>query len=43
MLYFESPAGVGFSYGKKTKTNDDLTAKANLKALISFFEGFSEF
>lgn len=43
MIYLESPAGVGFSYGPDTKTNDADTAKKNLKAMVSFFEKFPEY
>jgi len=46
MLYFEAPAGVGFSvYGAESNKNftDELTAHDNLIALTSFFSNFTEF
>lgn len=46
MLYFESPAGVGFSVlGSDANRNfdDDLTSKDNLVALISFFSNFTQY
>lgn len=46
MLYFEAPAGVGFSvYGAESNKDftDALTAQDNLVALVSFFSNFTEF
>ena len=43
MLYLESPAGVGFSYGPSTKTSDEETSISNLKFMVSFFEQFTDF
>lgn len=42
MLYLESPAGVGFSYGP-TKTSDDGVAVSNLNFLVNFFDKFAEY
>ncbi|KAM3141613.1 hypothetical protein pb186bvf_006218 [Paramecium bursaria] len=42
VLYLESPAKVGFSYGDITGISDEMTAKQNLQALISFFKKFPE-
>ena len=44
ILYFESPAGVGFSpvSGGGTVYNDLVTTQDNYYALESFFAGFSE-
>ena len=47
MIYLESPGGVGFSYINSTSqedlyTDDNTTAKDNLKALLNFFEKFPE-
>lgn len=42
MLYIETPAGVGFSFGDDT-TSDSLTAKDNLLALRRFYDKFPEF
>jgi carboxypeptidase C (cathepsin A) len=45
MLYFESPAGVGFSpVGNQTfNPNDNLTAIDGLAALVQFFTAYPEF
>eukprot|EP01138_Halocafeteria_seosinensis_P009252 gb/GECG01009455.1/.p1 GENE.gb/GECG01009455.1/~~gb/GECG01009455.1/.p1 ORF type:complete len:465 (+),score=47.99 gb/GECG01009455.1/:1-1395(+) len=46
VVYFESPAGVGFSYANSEAgltTNDSETADNNYEALMKFFEGFSEY
>lgn len=46
MLYFESPAGVGFSIAGNSgnlATNDWTTAVDNLTALQLFFKGFPEY
>jgi hypothetical protein len=46
MLYLEAPAGVGFSYSddwKDYKTNDNITAADNHKALDAFFASFPEY
>jgi carboxypeptidase C (cathepsin A) len=42
MLYFESPAGVGFSYCEETPctSNDTSTALDSYDALVGFFERF---
>lgn len=45
MLYVESPGGVGFSYidsklDYDLEINDDIAAKDNLNALLSFFKNF---
>lgn len=45
MIYLESPGGVGFSYidsklDNELLINDDVTAKDNLNALLSFFKKF---
>lgn len=44
ILYFESPAGVGFSPATPDGTtyDDPTTTKDNYDALVSFFEGFPE-
>ena len=47
MIYLESPGGFGFSYINSTSqedlyTDDNTTAKDNLKALLNFFEKFPE-
>ena len=44
-LYIESPAQVGFSYmdGKAPTWTDDLVAKLNAKAIIEFFDTWTEF
>lgn len=41
MLYLESPAKVGYSYGN-AEVDDDDVAKQNLHALIDFFTRFPE-
>ena len=48
MLYVESPGGVGFSYidsqlDYELEINDDIAAKDNLNALLSFFKKFPSF
>jgi Carboxypeptidase C (cathepsin A) len=47
ILYFESPAGVGFSPSNltinKTNYNDNTTTIDNYNALVSFFKGFPEY
>jgi carboxypeptidase C (cathepsin A) len=46
MLYFESPAGVGFSYPNSRSgltTNDSETANDNYEALTKFFNAYSEY
>jgi serine carboxypeptidase-like clade 2 len=44
MLYIESPAGVGFSYGPGSHTGgDESTATYNLQALLSFYKKFPEY
>lgn len=43
MLYIESPAGVGFSYGTTTATGDDDVANSNLLAVVSFYVKFNEY
>lgn len=45
MLFFESPAGVGFSINDDTDYvyNDDRTAQDGLKALQEFYKRFPEF
>jgi len=44
VLYFESPAGVGFSPAGPSETtyNDIITTQDNYYALLSFFTGFPE-
>jgi len=43
ILYFESPAGVGFSpVTEKTSYDDTITTQDNYYALLSFFNGFPE-
>lgn len=46
ILYFESPAGVGFSPSNVTidpeNYNDNVTARDNFEALLSFYQGFPE-
>ncbi|CAD8136180.1 unnamed protein product [Paramecium pentaurelia] len=42
MLYLESPAKVGYSYGD-ADVNDDTVAIQNLRALVDFFERFPEY
>ncbi|WOH05461.1 hypothetical protein DCAR_0624878 [Daucus carota subsp. sativus] len=44
MLYWESPAGVGFSYSsEKSKMNDELTARDNLVFLKRWFMKFPQY
>ena len=48
MLYIESPGGVGYSYINSSleedmMINDDITAKDNLNALLSFYKKFPEY
>lgn len=45
LLFFESPAGVGFSYNSEPKyENNDLnTCDDNMNALKDFFKKYSEF
>ena len=48
MLYIESPGEVGFSFVNSEskedfEVNDDITAKDNLNAILSFFLKFPEF
>ena len=48
MLYIESPGGVGYSFINSSLEedniiNDDITAKDNLNALLSFFKKFPEY
>ena len=48
MLYIESPGGVGFSYinsklEEDIMIDDDIAAKDNLNALLSFFKKFPEY
>eukprot|EP01138_Halocafeteria_seosinensis_P008686 gb/GECG01008878.1/.p1 GENE.gb/GECG01008878.1/~~gb/GECG01008878.1/.p1 ORF type:complete len:465 (+),score=42.58 gb/GECG01008878.1/:1-1395(+) len=46
VLYFESPAGVGFSYAESTRgytTNDSVTANDNYEALVKFFDAYSQY
>jgi len=46
MLYFESPAGVGYSIlgdPSNKNTNDNITASDNLKALLAWFKRFPEY
>ncbi len=46
VLYLESPAGVGFSYGKTADdliANDTTTARDNLVAMRMFFDKFPQF
>lgn len=46
MLYVESPAGVGYSYGETVadRTFDDSTSGAdNLAFVLGWFEKFPEF
>jgi len=43
MVYLESPAGVGYSYGTGAddlKYNDMTTSQDNLKATLAFFDKF---
>lgn len=42
MLYLESPAWVGYSYGDG-EVDDDIVALQNLHALLDFFTRFPEF
>ena len=42
MIYLETPAGVGFSFGDNTSSDAD-SAKDNLRALIIWFGKFSEY
>ena len=44
-LYIESPAQVGYSYmdGKPHTWTDDLVAKLNAKAIIEFFDTWTEY
>ena len=47
MIYLESPGNVGFSYIDSTSEedlyiDDNITAKENFQALLSFFEKFPE-
>jgi carboxypeptidase C (cathepsin A) len=44
VLYIESPAGVGFSYGSKPflNTNDSALARDNLHAILLFFEKYPD-
>lgn len=42
MIYLETPAGVGFSFGDNTSSDAD-SAKDNLRALIMWFGKFSEY
>ena len=43
LLFFESPAGVGYSYNTNTsfQYDDAITATDNMNALLDFFEKFS--
>ena len=41
IIYFESPAGVGFSKGQNLVSNDTSTAQDNYMALVRFFEKFA--
>ena len=48
MLYIESPGGVGYSFINSSSEedniiNDDIAAKDNLNALLSFFKKFPEY
>ena len=46
MLYFESPAGVGYSVMgslSNNHTNDNITAEQNLAAIVQWFAYFPEF
>lgn len=45
IIFLESPAGVGFSYSVdgSNKTDDDMTADMNHRALQSFFEKFPQY
>ncbi|KAM3141577.1 hypothetical protein pb186bvf_006182 [Paramecium bursaria] len=42
MLYLESPAQVGFSYGDIFEMSDAKAAQQNLQAIISFFKKYPE-
>lgn len=48
MLYIESPGGVGYSFINSSLeedlvVNDDISAKDNLNALLSFYKKFPEY
>jgi serine carboxypeptidase-like clade 1 len=46
MLYFEAPAGVGFSTlgdAANINTNDNQTASDNLNVLVQFFKAYPEY
>lgn len=43
VIYLESPAGVGFSYGPTAGLSDDITADHNYAALKAFFAKFPAF
>lgn len=46
LLYFEAPAGVGFSTlgdPNNTNTNDNQTASDNLDVLVQFFKAYPEY
>lgn len=45
LLFFESPAGVGYSFNSNSsfRYNDAITAKDSLNALLSFFSKYPEY
>ncbi|EDV23855.1 Lysosomal protective protein [Trichoplax sp. H2] len=43
VIYLESPAGVGFSYGPSSNLSDITTAENNYAALKAFFKKFPTF
>ncbi len=45
LLFFESPAGVGYSYNANSsfRYNDSITATDSLNALLSFFKKYPEY
>jgi len=46
VFYLDSPAGVGFSIAEREEdyhTNDEISGKDNLSALLDFFEKFPEY